>query len=49
MLGVISEIIDNSVIVNLTIDLSKQANLVNIHTVFEDNDKKIVGEIVRST
>ena len=34
MLGVISEIIDNSVIVNLTIDLSKQANLVNLHTVF---------------
>ncbi len=49
MLGVISEIIDNSVIVNLTIDLSKQANLVNLHTVFEDNDKKIVGEIVSST
>lgn len=46
MLGKISEIIDNQVFVRLTIDINNQSNLVNIHVVFEDGTKKIVGEIV---
>ncbi len=49
MLGIIKEIIDNSVIVDLTIDLTKQSNLLNLHVIFEDNNIKIVGEIVSST
>lgn len=46
MLGNISEIIDNQVYVNLTININNQSNLVNIHTVFDDGLKKIIGEIV---
>ncbi len=46
MLGKISEIIDNQVFLRLTIDINNQSNLVNIHVVFEDGTKKIVGEIV---
>ena len=49
MLGTIKEIIDNSVIIDLTIDLTKQSNLLNLHVVFIDGDIKIVGEIVNST
>lgn len=45
MIGKIIDIYDNIVILSLEIDISKQANLVNIHVVFEDNDQKIVGEI----
>ena len=46
MLGKIDEIIDNSVIVNLDIDITEQPNLVNLHVVFEDGDNRVVGEIV---
>lgn len=46
MLGKIIEIVDNQVIVQLTIDISSQSNLVNLHVVFEDGTKKIIGEIV---
>ena len=49
MLGTIKEIVGNNVIVDLTIDLTKQANLLNLHAIFEDNGIKIVGEIVDST
>ena len=49
MLGTIKEIVGNNVIVDLSIDLTKQANLLNLHAVFEDNGIKIVGEIVDST
>ena len=49
MLGTIKEIIDNSVTIDLTIDLTKQTNLLNLHVIFEDGDNKIVGEIVNST
>ena len=45
MLGKIVEIIDNSVLINLSIDINNQANLVNLHVVFDDNEKKIVGVI----
>ena len=46
MLGKIIEIIDNQVFVKLDIDINNQTNLINLHVVFEDETKKIVGEIV---
>ncbi len=46
MLGNIISIIDNTVLVKLTIDMASQVNLVNIHVVFEDDNSKIVGEII---
>ncbi|MBQ3469068.1 MAG: ATP-binding protein [Bacilli bacterium] len=49
MLGNIYEIDGNSVYVKLSIDINNQANLVNLHAVFEDGDKKVVGEIVSAT
>lgn len=49
MLGTILEIIDNFVLVKLSININNQANLVNLHVVFEDNDKRIVGEIINTT
>ena len=45
MIGKIIDIYDNIVIVKLGIDISNQANLVNIHVIFEENNQKIVGEI----
>lgn len=45
MLGKIVSIIDNIAKVKLSIDVDSQANLVNIHAIFEDGSKKIVGEI----
>ncbi len=49
MLGKIVEIIDNQVLVELSIDMANQANLINIHTVFENGPKKIIGEIVNTS
>lgn len=46
MLGTILEIIDNSVIVKLGIDINNQPNLVGLHVVFDDQKKQVVGEIV---
>lgn len=46
MLGTILEIIDNYVLVKLSIDINNQSNLVKLHVVFEDGNSKIVGEIV---
>lgn len=46
MLGNIVEIIDNSVLIKLSIDINNQPNLVNLHVVFENGNKKIVGEVV---
>lgn len=46
MLGRIEEIIDNSVIINLSININEQPNLVNLHVIFEDvSAKKVVAEI----
>lgn len=45
MLGKIVSIVDNIAKVKLDIDIDSQANLINIHTIFEDGNKKIVGEI----
>ena len=46
MLGKIIEIIDNQVFVKLDIDINNQTNLINLHVVFDDEVKKIIGEIV---
>lgn len=46
MLGKIQEIINNNVLVKLAIDINNQPNLINLHVVFENQNKKIVGEIV---
>ena len=48
MLGNISEIIDNYVYINLSIDITQQPNLVNLHVVFDDGKKKVVGEIANT-
>lgn len=45
MIGKIVDIVDNIVTVKLGIDISNQANLVNIHVIFEGDNEKIVGEI----
>lgn len=47
MLGKILDIDNSLVKIKLEIDINKQANLINIHVVFEDKDKLIVGEIVK--
>lgn len=49
MLGTIEEIRDESVYVHLEIEIEKQANLMNLHVVFENGPTKIVGEIMNST
>ncbi|MBQ2639419.1 MAG: ATP-binding protein [Bacilli bacterium] len=46
MLGHILEINDNCITVELAIDINEQPNLIGLHTVFENDNKKIVGEIV---
>lgn len=48
MLGRIKEILDNKVYIKLEIDITQQENLVNLHVVFENNNAKIVGEIVNT-
>lgn len=45
MLGKITGIIDNTVIVNLSINMENQVNLINLHVVLEDSGVKIIGEI----
>ena len=46
MIGNIIEVLGNRVRVNLAIDITGQNNFLGVHVIFEDNDKKIVGEIV---
>lgn len=46
MIGNIINIEDNIVTVKLAIDVTTQTNLINIHVIFEDGTKKIVGEII---
>lgn len=43
MLGKIIEIIDNQVFIDLAIDINNQTNLINLHVIFEDGDKRVVG------
>ncbi|MBR4618231.1 MAG: DUF87 domain-containing protein [Bacilli bacterium] len=49
MLGSILEINDNSVTIKLSININTQPNLVNLHVIFEDENKKIVGEVAKVT
>lgn len=46
MIGSIINIENNMVTVKLSIDISSQTNLVNVHVVFEDGTQRIVGEIM---
>ena len=46
MLGKIVSILDNVAKVKLAIDIDSQSNLINIHAIFEDGNKRIVGEII---
>ena len=46
MLGKILKIIDNQVFLKLAIDINSQTNLINLHVIFEDDNQKIVGQIV---
>lgn len=48
VLGNVAEIIDNRVLIKLAIDINVQPNLVGLHVVFDDTDKKIVAEIVNT-
>mgnify|MGYP003292973897 CR=1 FL=1 len=48
MIGKIVEILDNQVVVKLAIDINNQSSLVNLHVIFEDEKKKIVGQIVNA-
>lgn len=45
MLGKIVEIIDRAIIVELAIDITSQPNIVGLHLIFEDEDKKILAEV----
>ena len=46
MIGKIFSVESNYVMVNLSIDISSQTNLINVHVIFEDGNQKIVGEIL---
>ncbi len=52
MIGNIGKIIDisgNYVVVQINFDVSKYGNLMNVHVVFDDGNKRIVGEILKVT
>ena len=46
MLGNIISIIDNTVVIDLKIDLKKVDNLINRYVIIQGTDNKIVGEII---
>lgn len=46
MLGHIVGIIDEQILLKLAIDITKFENLVNVYVIIEDNNKKIIGEII---
>lgn len=46
MLGEIISIEENTVLVKLDIDLRKASSLINVHVVFEDDDHRVVGEVL---
>lgn len=46
MLGNIIGIEENTVLINLNVDLNKIPNLVNLMVIMESEDKKIIGEII---
>ena len=45
MLGKIIGIEDNSVLLKLNINLNEIQNIINLYVIFEDSEKKIIGEI----
>lgn len=49
MLGKIVEINEDQVKVKMTIDIKVQPSLSNLHVIFEDDGKKVVGEIASIT
>lgn len=46
MLGHIVGIIDEQILLKLAIDITKFENLINVYVIIEDNNKKIIGEII---
>ena len=46
MLGNIIGIVENEVLLKLAIDISKFENLINVHVIMEDGERKLVGEII---
>ena len=46
MLGHIVGIVDEQILLKLAIDITKFENLVNVYVIIEDNNKKIIGEII---
>ena len=46
MLGKIKSIIDNTVIVDLELELEKIGNLINRYVIIKSEDENIVGEII---
>ena len=46
MLGKIVEIRDDQVKIKMTIDIKLQPSLSNLHVVFEEDTKRIIGEII---
>ena len=46
MLGSIIGIVENEVLLKLAIDINKFENLINVHVVMEDNNRRLVGEII---
>ena len=46
MLGNIIGIVENEVQLKLAIDVNQFENLINVHVIMEDGERKIVGEII---
>ena len=46
MLGKIVGIEDNYVLLKLNINLNEVQNIINLYVIFEDSEKKIIGEII---
>ena len=46
MLGNIVGVVENQVLLKLAIDLNRFENLINIHVIMDDGNRKIVGEII---
>ena len=48
-LGSIVDINGNYIVVKISFDVTKYGSLMNVHVVFEDGIKKVVGEIIKVT
>ena len=46
MLGNIVGVVENEVLLKLAIDINQFENLINIHVVMDDGNRKLVGEII---